>query len=94
MGDELFDSTITRLEINNKSLNDAGQIAFIADLADGRVAVVRAEPELVVEPIPEAEQPNVPNVNVPDIQRPQRSALPQYQASWSAATSLHQVTRT
>lgn len=57
VGDELFDSTITRLEIDTKSLNDAGQIAFIAGLADGRVAVVRAEP--AVAPTPEPETPIV-----------------------------------
>jgi hypothetical protein len=52
VGDELFDSTITHIEVDRKSLNAVGQIAFVAYLADGRSVVVRAEPDLVIEPDP------------------------------------------
>jgi hypothetical protein len=43
-GDPLFGSTVTGLAFDRDGLNDAGQIAFRAQLADGRHVVVRAEP--------------------------------------------------
>src|SRR5215470_1932883 len=44
-GDRLFGSPVNFLEFGGgHSLNDAGQIAFRAGLADGRVVVVRADP--------------------------------------------------
>jgi hypothetical protein len=45
-GDELFDSTVASFPgINPKGLNNAGQIVFRADLADGRRVLVRADPD-------------------------------------------------
>jgi hypothetical protein len=44
-GDPLLGSTAEHILIMNpKSLNDAGQVAFIATLSDGRILVVRADP--------------------------------------------------
>ncbi len=42
-GDSLFGSTVTSLA-HLRGFNDLGQIAFLADLADGRQVVVRATP--------------------------------------------------
>lgn len=44
IGDPLFGSTITSLGFSNKGFNDAGQIAFSAQLADGSTGVFRADP--------------------------------------------------
>ncbi|MEQ8958616.1 MAG: hypothetical protein RLP02_11925, partial [Coleofasciculus sp. C2-GNP5-27] len=44
IGDPLFGSTITSLGFSNKGFNDAGQIAFSAQLADGSSGVFRADP--------------------------------------------------
>jgi hypothetical protein len=47
-GDPLFNSTVTAFPnnfINPKGLNDAGQIVFRAELADGRTALVVAQPD-------------------------------------------------
>lgn len=44
IGDPLFGSTVTRLAFSNKGFNDAGQIAFSAQLADGSTGVFRADP--------------------------------------------------
>jgi PEP-CTERM motif len=46
-GDPLFGSTVTSLEFARQGLNDAGQVAFVAQLADGRQVVVRADPAQV-----------------------------------------------
>ncbi len=52
IGDPLFGSTVTALEFY-RGLNDAGQITFFAQLADGRQVIVRADPgasEAIPEP--------------------------------------------
>jgi hypothetical protein len=44
-GDPLLGATAEHIYIANpKSLNDAGQVAFVATLSDGRILVVRADP--------------------------------------------------
>ena len=43
-GNPLFDSTPTLLGLSTYGLNDKGQIAFGARLADGRSVIVRADP--------------------------------------------------
>jgi hypothetical protein len=45
-GDALFGAPVTALDFF-RGLNDAGQMAFIAELADGRQVVVRADPAQV-----------------------------------------------
>ena len=50
-GDPLFGSTVTRLDFL-RGLNNPGQIAFLARLADGREGIYRATPQVV--PIPAA----------------------------------------
>jgi hypothetical protein len=50
-GDPLFGSTVTSVQISTKAINDSGQIAFEATLADGRSVVVRADPS--VAPVPD-----------------------------------------
>jgi len=42
-GDPLFGSTVVGIEFDPNGLNDAGQIAFSASLADGRQVVARAD---------------------------------------------------
>jgi hypothetical protein len=42
-GDSLFGSTVTRLAFFRQGLNDADQVAFWADLADGHNYIVRAD---------------------------------------------------
>lgn len=50
-GDTLFGSEVTELGFAHHALNDAGQLAFWAALADGRDVIVRADPPaLVPEP--------------------------------------------
>ena len=44
VGDTLGGSTVTQLRISRNGLNDAGQIAFDAVLADGSQSIFRAEP--------------------------------------------------
>jgi hypothetical protein len=44
VGDPLFDSTVAQLALWRDGLNDAGQIAFLATLADGREVIGRTEP--------------------------------------------------
>jgi hypothetical protein len=51
VGDELFDSTVRTLNISTKAINDAGQIAFVITLADGRSVIVRADPEVTEPPV-------------------------------------------
>jgi hypothetical protein len=43
-GDELFGSTVTDVHFFRQGLNDAGQVAFQASLADGTSYIVRADP--------------------------------------------------
>jgi len=53
-GDPLFGSTVTSLNFSN-GLNNSGQIAFLAELADGTEGIFVAEPEpLEPEPVPES----------------------------------------
>lgn len=49
VGDTLGGSTVTQLRISRNGLNDAGQIAFDAVLADGTQRVFRADPIAVPE---------------------------------------------
>lgn len=44
---------MTSVGFFREGLNDADQIAFLAQLADGTQAIVRADPETVPEPVPE-----------------------------------------
>lgn len=44
-GDPLFGSTVTDLDFTNKSLNDFGQIAGFAELANGTEVIFRADPK-------------------------------------------------
>ena len=53
VGDSLFGSTVKTLLIGPEGLNDAGQIAFIAELANGKFTIARADPVGVVEVTPE-----------------------------------------
>src|SRR5207245_11350529 len=43
-GDPLFGSTVTNVDFRGRGLNDAGQVAFLATLGDGRTLLVRADP--------------------------------------------------
>ncbi len=44
MGDPLFGSTVADLFLGHEGLNDAGQLAFFARVADGREFIIRANP--------------------------------------------------
>jgi hypothetical protein len=44
-GDTLFGSRVTRVTSYNKAVNNLGQIAFYAELADGTNGIYRADPE-------------------------------------------------
>lgn len=44
IGDALFGSSVTELDFFREGLNDHGQVAFVASLADGTQALVRADP--------------------------------------------------
>jgi hypothetical protein len=50
IGDPLFGSTVTALQFSSQGLNNSGQVAFWASLADGRQVIVRADPLAVPEP--------------------------------------------
>lgn len=43
VGDQLFGSTVTSLDFSPKGFNDAGQLAFFAELADGTSGIFRAD---------------------------------------------------
>jgi len=43
VGDQLFGSTVTSLGFSPKGFNDAGQVAFFAELADGTSGIFRAD---------------------------------------------------
>jgi len=43
-GDPLFGSTVTSFLFGPEGYNDAGQVAFLATLADGRIVIARAAP--------------------------------------------------
>jgi hypothetical protein len=43
-GDPLFGSTVANVFFTEGGLNDNGQVAFVAQLEDGREVVVRAQP--------------------------------------------------
>ncbi len=49
-GDPLLGSTVTNLGFFREGLNDAGQVAFYASLADGTQGIFRADPEFVSKP--------------------------------------------
>lgn len=54
IGDSLFSSTVTELFFSNKGLNNHGQLAFYARLADGTEGIFRANPDTSEpEPVPE-----------------------------------------
>jgi len=50
VGDPLDGSTVTNLFVAHKGLNDGGQVAFDATLANGGLEVFRADPTAVPEP--------------------------------------------
>lgn len=50
VGDTLGNSTVTELYIAHQGLNDSGQIAFRAELADGTQGIFRADLRAVPEP--------------------------------------------
>src|SRR5262249_56847714 len=50
IGDPLLGSTVVALNFVPEGLNDSGQLAFGAGLADGRQVVVRADPVAIPEP--------------------------------------------
>ena len=51
IGDPLFGSTVTFLgAFGQEGLNDAGEVAFFANLADGTSGIFRAEPEDISTP--------------------------------------------
>jgi hypothetical protein len=61
-GDSLFGSTVTSLGFNrfsSKGLNNAGQLAFFAQLADGSSGIFRADPEFTPKPQPVSEPASV-----------------------------------
>ena len=50
-GDALFGSTVTDLQFYSTGLNNRGQVAFRAALADGTLGIYRADPwQAVPEP--------------------------------------------
>lgn len=49
-GDSLFGSTVTSVDFYREGLNDKGQIAFVADLANGAEVVARANPFTFIKP--------------------------------------------
>lgn len=53
VGDALDGSTVSLLVDSRPGFNDRGQIAFLAQLADGRVGIYRADPGGAAEVIPE-----------------------------------------
>ena len=50
-GDSLFGSIVTSITFTTPGLNNLGQIAFRADLADGTTGIFRAD--IQTDPIPE-----------------------------------------
>ncbi len=52
IGDPLSGSTVTTVIFSREGLNDMGQVAFVASLADGRQGVYRADPEDGGDPVP------------------------------------------
>lgn len=59
-GDALFGSSVIALNVDvGRSLNNAGQIAFFAELADGRELIVRADPFHEPPPPPPPPPPEV-----------------------------------
>lgn len=47
-GDHLDGSTVTGISVHQDFLNNNGQLAFLATLADGRQGIFRADPDLLV----------------------------------------------
>jgi len=58
-GDTLFGSTVTSLKYTRKGLNNAGQLTFFAQLADGSSGIFRADPESTPKPQPVSEPASV-----------------------------------
>ncbi|MBD1836832.1 PEP-CTERM sorting domain-containing protein [Coleofasciculus sp. FACHB-64] len=56
-GDTLFGSTVTSLSFSREGLNNAGQVAFLASLADGTTGIFRAEPGVSSEPPKDVPEP-------------------------------------
>jgi hypothetical protein len=52
-GDTLFGSTVIDVQLWNRGLNNNGQLAFYASLADGRQVIVRADPSSGPTSVPE-----------------------------------------
>jgi hypothetical protein len=55
-GDNLFESTVTSISFGNHGLNNLGQLAFYAQLANGTSGIFRADPVSDTpepEPVPE-----------------------------------------
>ncbi|WP_189525066.1 DUF7453 family protein [Nostoc sp. 'Peltigera membranacea cyanobiont' 232] len=46
-GDTLLGSTVTQLGFSSQGLNNSGQIAFYATLADGISGIFRADPQTI-----------------------------------------------
>ncbi|MBD1906543.1 PEP-CTERM sorting domain-containing protein [Funiculus sociatus GB2-A5] len=55
-GDTLFDSTVQELSFYREGLNNSGQVAFFASLANGTSGIFRADP-IVVEPPKDVSEP-------------------------------------
>ena len=60
VGDSLFGSEVTELVFGREGLNSAGQVAFVATLADKTQGVYRADPEPADDPVPPSDPPPVP----------------------------------
>ncbi|MBD2540516.1 choice-of-anchor tandem repeat NxxGxxAF-containing protein [Coleofasciculus sp. FACHB-SPT36] len=56
-GDTLFSSTVTSLSFSREGLNNAGQVAFLASLADGTMGIFRADPGVSSEPPKDVPEP-------------------------------------
>ncbi|MEP0758833.1 choice-of-anchor tandem repeat NxxGxxAF-containing protein [Coleofasciculus sp. FACHB-T130] len=56
-GDTLFGSTVTSLSFSREGLNNAGQVAFLASLADGTMGIFRADPGVSSEPPKDVPEP-------------------------------------
>jgi hypothetical protein len=52
IGDSLFGSTVTAISFSDRGLNNSGQIAFVATLANGTEGVFRANP-VIAQSVPE-----------------------------------------
>jgi hypothetical protein len=70
IGDPLFGSAVTGLSFFREGLNDMGQVAFRATLADGRQVVVQANP------VPEVIEALISQVeSIPSLNKGQKNSL-------------------